>query len=217
MCKLPTYAQKLFLRDLVTSDSFILQPGKGPGAFLIVLQAQTVPGLKHHLESQGEKTIHQLQGCYSTGHLYSIWEQKCPFPLYWRSKELLKYFKTDFTESWVFPGIGVRVIKVQLAPAPDGSWASLYFLPWSRTISSSYCFIPHDLLLSWSIPIASLQKLKSFLLHHKKKDHYNDFFLNLFSPFPFFYFFFSRPCKLTVNRLFLEAPHLLGILDLIII
>lgn len=31
--ELPTYAQKLFLRGLVTSDSFTLQPGKDPGAF----------------------------------------------------------------------------------------------------------------------------------------------------------------------------------------
>lgn len=61
LCKLPTYAQKLFLRDLVTYDSFISSLERALVLSLIMLQAQTVPGLEHHLESQGEKTNHQLQ------------------------------------------------------------------------------------------------------------------------------------------------------------
>lgn len=34
---------KLFLRDLVTSDSFILQPGKGPGALLNYVTSPSCP------------------------------------------------------------------------------------------------------------------------------------------------------------------------------
>lgn len=43
LCKLPTYAQKLFFRDLLTSDSFILQPGKGPGAFFNYVTSPNCP------------------------------------------------------------------------------------------------------------------------------------------------------------------------------
>lgn len=175
---------------------------------LIMLQAQTVPGLEHHLESQGEKTIHQLQWCHRTGCLSSIWDQKCHPPSPLLQSRLLKYFKTDFTESWVL-SVGVQEVKVQLTPTPDSSWFSLYFPPWPRIVSSSYCFIAHDLLLSWSITIASQPpKTQKISVTWQEKRPLQWFLLKLCF---FLLLFFSQTlqinCKQTISRSISPAWH----------
>lgn len=59
--ELPTYAQKLFLRDLLTSGSFTLQPGKDPGACFNHVTSLESPRAGASFRKKGEKPNHPLQ------------------------------------------------------------------------------------------------------------------------------------------------------------
>lgn len=59
--ELRTYAQKLFLRDLLTSGSFTLQPGKDPGACFNHVTSLECSRAGASFRKKGEKPNHPLQ------------------------------------------------------------------------------------------------------------------------------------------------------------
>lgn len=83
--ELPTYTQKLFLRDLVTCDSFILQPGKDPGNFFNHVTSPHCPRAGAPFRNtRGEaKSSATMMLQHRDISWYFIWEQKSlpPAPL----------------------------------------------------------------------------------------------------------------------------------------